>query len=103
MSPADGLVERFTASASRLAGAILGDGPLPDLWAIVAGVVASLFVGSRVRSWYRLRHIKGPFWAVLSDFWLIRRTYRGEIYSHLGMVCKEYGEILARCCPGGHR
>lgn len=99
MSATAGFVERFTASIDRLVGAILGrQSPPPTLWPIVAGIVASVFVGGRFRSWYRLRHIKGPFWATMTDFWLIRRTYKGEIYSHLGQVCKDYGPI-ARIGP----
>ncbi|KAJ9142909.1 Benzoate 4-monooxygenase cytochrome P450 [Pleurostoma richardsiae] len=65
---------------------------------VVVAAVVIYAVGQRAWSWYRLRHIKGPFWAALSDFWLIRLTWRGEVYQRLGDVCRQYGPI-ARIAP----
>jgi hypothetical protein len=42
-------------------------------------------------SWYRLRHIPGPFLASLSIVWLLRRTVAGRLDLDLQEVSREYG------------
>jgi hypothetical protein len=78
MSGTEGLVEVMTRNR-------------PPLWTILAAASAAYFLGRRVWSWYRLRHIKGPPLATVTDFWLIRKTWRGETFAELGKLCQEYG------------
>jgi hypothetical protein len=62
-------------------------------------MLAILFLGiaylilQRIRAWYCLRHIRGPFWAAFSDFWIIRNTGGGRMYLELAEVCDEYGKF----------
>ncbi|KUI63769.1 Pisatin demethylase [Cytospora mali] len=49
---------------------------------------------STATSWYRLRHIPGPFLASISDLWMIRAstsTRLSEIFEQLG---REYGPLV---------
>lgn len=57
-------------------------------------VILTYFVLQRVRVWYRLRHIKGPFWAAFTDFWLISSQWSGRNYLELAKVCDKYGQCL---------
>lgn len=70
----------FTANAPRVMLAIMFSG------------IAYLIL-QRIRIWYRLRHVKGPFWAVFSDFWIIRNTGGGRMYLDLAEVCDQYGKF----------
>lgn len=53
--------------------------------------LAALVAADVYRSWYRLRHIKGPFSASLSKLWLIRRTAGGRMHLDFRDVCQKYG------------
>ncbi|CRG91690.1 Alpha-galactosidase 3 [Talaromyces islandicus] len=55
-------------------------------------------VGSTFYSWYRLRHIKGPWLASVSKSWLIWRTLAGTFDQDFHDVCEKYGR-LARIGP----
>lgn len=71
-------------------------------WRVVLGL---LVVGSvtssitrRIYAWYRLRHIKGPFWAAFSRWWLVRHVSGGTMHLDLYEVNEKYG-ALARIGP----
>ncbi|KAH8680403.1 benzoate 4-monooxygenase cytochrome P450 [Ilyonectria robusta] len=70
----------------------------PAFWVLVACLFSVHIAISRVRSWYRLRHIKGPRFAAWTDLWLINKTRQGSLFEELGDVCKQYGSI-ARIAP----
>lgn len=86
-------MEQRTAAATCTEG---GQGFAPKAPTVM---LAILFFGiaylilQRIRAWYRLRHIKGPFWAAFSDFWIIRNTGGGRMYLELAEVCDQYGKF----------
>lgn len=56
----------------------------------LAGLVA-WFVIARVRSYARLSHIPGPFWAGWTDLWLIWAQMSGRISFILADANTKYG------------
>lgn len=42
-------------------------------------------------SWYRLRHIPGPFWAGVTKFWQLKHTWNGTLYLESAEACFKYG------------
>jgi hypothetical protein len=52
-----------------------------------------LFAARTFRTWYRLRHIKGPFSAAFSNYWLVRHVAAGVMHLDLAEVCETYGEV----------
>ena len=53
-----------------------------------------VFTVQTLRAWYRLRHVKGPFWAGLSKIWLIRAVSSGNMHWEFANVNKKYGKII---------
>ena len=53
---------------------------------------------SSIRSYWRLRHFKGPSWAAWSSLWYLRASVSGKAHLYLSQVCSEYGSI-ARIGP----
>ena len=47
-----------------------------------------------IRSWYRLRHIPGPFSAGLSKWWLLKHTWNGSLYLESAEQCFKHGISL---------
>jgi hypothetical protein len=69
------------------------------LGVLLLGVLT--LVVQTIRSWYRLRHFKGPTLAAFSDLWLIRHVPRGTIHLDLFEVTEKYGLIpLWSSCKG---
>ncbi|KEZ44049.1 hypothetical protein SAPIO_CDS3787 [Scedosporium apiospermum] len=64
---------------------------------LVVGSVTSS-VARRIYAWYRLRHIKGPFWASFSRWWLVQHVSGGTMHTDLLEVNEKYGP-LARIGP----
>ncbi|PKS11176.1 hypothetical protein jhhlp_002937 [Lomentospora prolificans] len=64
---------------------------------LVLGSITSS-VTRRIYAWYRLRHIKGPFWAAFSRWWLVRHVSGGTMHTDLYEVNEKYGP-LARIGP----
>lgn len=86
------IAERLAESLGRLAVLLAR----PTAWSALAATAVTYVVCQRVWLWYRLRHINGPFWASITDGWLIRKTWRGETFPELGRVCQKYGNL---CLP----
>ncbi|KAL8404366.1 hypothetical protein RB594_009278 [Gaeumannomyces avenae] len=63
-------------------------------WSWVLGAFALLAVIARVRDYLRLRHIRGPWLASWTDFWLIRSQYGGRMNLDLDEVCRKYGKVV---------
>lgn len=53
-----------------------------------------VFAVQTLRTWYRLRHVKGPFWAGFSKVWLIRAVSSGNMHWEFANVNKRYGELF---------
>lgn len=51
-----------------------------------------LFTIHRFRTWYRLKHIRGPFLWTISDCALLYKTGRGRLPWDLAKLCREYGK-----------
>jgi hypothetical protein len=77
---------------------------LSEIWVHVAGNWAELALSfitlfltyeavQTFRTWYRLRHIKGPFSASFSKWWLIRLVSSGKMHLHFWEVCNKYGKF----------
>ncbi|KAH7027769.1 cytochrome P450 [Microdochium trichocladiopsis] len=47
-----------------------------------------------LRSWYRLRHVPGPFLASFSSAWMLRRSLSGRFHEHLREVGDTYGTLV---------
>lgn len=45
----------------------------------------------KIREWYRLSHIPGPFTASFCREWLIRKTWGGNVWIDLGRLAEKYG------------
>ena len=43
------------------------------------------------RSWYRLRHIPGPYGAGFSKWWLFKHTWKGTMYIESAEQCFKHG------------
>lgn len=69
----------------------------------LAGATAAYLLTTRVWAWYRLRHIKGPFWAGWTDFWLIYTTARCEMFESFAKLCEQYGEGPSAIFYAGRR
>ena len=69
-----------------------------DLWSIRSTIVLCLtgllllLVLSTTRSYLRLRHIRGPWLACVSELWLLRATAKGDLYKDLEKVLRTYGK-----------
>ena len=72
-------------------------------WRTTLGVVSVALVASsvarRIGAWYRLRHIKGPFWAAFSRWWLVRHVPGGNMHTDLLEVTERYGMSRAAVSP----
>jgi len=61
-------------------------------WYIVAVLLAS-YIAREVRSYRRLSHIKGPWLAQFSQFWLLNTIYQQKAHYVFNNVRKKYGKI----------
>ena len=50
------------------------------------------YVISTVRSYWRLRHIKGPPLAAISHLWYVRAAVANKAYLRLSEACDKYGK-----------
>ncbi|KAI5918647.1 cytochrome P450 [Camillea tinctor] len=46
------------------------------------------------RSWYRLRHVPGPFLASISVVWMLRKALSGRFHEYLRDVSEQYGPLV---------
>jgi hypothetical protein len=53
--------------------------------------VGGLLLLQALRSWYRLRHFKGPLFAAFSRIWLVRRLRGGRLHLDFQEVNQKYG------------
>ena len=65
----------------------------PVVWVVVATLIIYT-IGKYIWTYYRLRHIKGPWLTGFTDLWLMRKTWRGEAFRELGKLCEEYGPLV---------
>lgn len=61
------------------------------------GLLAATFSLHIAYRWYRLSHIKGPFWASFSSLWMVRVVLGGSSPTIFKGVTDKYGKIQASC------
>ncbi|XXG95666.1 hypothetical protein Hte_001935 [Hypoxylon texense] len=61
---------------------------------LLAFLAISWYVTSSVYSWYRLRHVPGPFLASFSYLWLARRAYGGTQLEDYALATRKYGSLV---------
>ncbi|KEY70331.1 hypothetical protein S7711_06807 [Stachybotrys chartarum IBT 7711] len=64
------------------------------LWLAVASLAGAYLAVSPIVSWYRLRHIRGPWTAAWSSLWLLKRTSNSTLFEELGDACDQYGPVV---------
>ena len=53
-----------------------------------------LYILQTFRTWYRLRHFKGPIFASLSRLWLARHVAGGRMHLDFQEVNEKYGMLM---------
>ena len=60
-------------------------------WELACLLLVVYSVASTARSYWRLRHFKGPRLAAFSQLWYIRAAISEKAHLYLSDVCTEYG------------
>lgn len=87
--------------AIRVMGSLAAAAQDADPRAILLPCVALALVALGIyefRSWYRLRHIPGPFLASISGAWMVKKALSGRFHEHLKEVSEKYGMSFLRFC-----
>lgn len=77
-------------------------GWLPSIavpWLVLLLLVSVVY---QLRSWYRLRHIPGPFAASVSQLWMVKHALSGRFHERLRDVSEKYGSLtlaISGPCP----
>jgi hypothetical protein len=60
---------------------------------LIAGLVTliAFLCTQQFRSWNRLRHVPGPFWASVSSLWMVQKGLTGRLHEHLRDLSEKYG------------
>ncbi|KAM5368082.1 hypothetical protein ACJZ2D_009686 [Fusarium nematophilum] len=77
------LLQEALAGLNRLSGTIIVAG--------IASFAVALFLADTVRSWYRLSHVPGPFWAAFSKGWMVRQSLKGQQPYAIQEANEKYG------------
>ncbi|KAH8748372.1 cytochrome P450 [Hyaloscypha finlandica] len=64
-----------------------------EIWTLLAILVGYAFI-SRLRTWFRLRHIPGPAFAGFSKAWLLRKAIGGRFHLDTAEACEKYGSLV---------
>jgi hypothetical protein len=65
---------------------------LSSSWKLALAALITLYLLSVFRSYWRLRHIPGPWLGAVSELWYIRAATSGELHLKLAEVCSKYGK-----------
>ncbi|KAI8402406.1 hypothetical protein FOFC_17720 [Fusarium oxysporum] len=69
------------------------DHPRAVIATAVLGLVV-LFVADTLRTWYRLSHVPGPFWAGFSKAWMVRQSFKGIQPYAIQQANEKYGSLV---------
>jgi hypothetical protein len=69
---------------------------LPPAWKLALGLLIISYFIAVFRSYWRLRHIPGPWLGAVSELWYIRAATSGELHLRLAEACSKYGELIER-------
>jgi len=64
------------------------------LVAIALGLATAVLLVDALRSWYRLSHVPGPFWAAFSKYWMVKHSLRGEQPYAIQKANEKYGSLV---------
>jgi hypothetical protein len=67
------------------------DQPVGIWIAFILVFIVGVYLAQTFRSWYRLRHFKGPLIATLSRIWLVRTVSKGRLHLDFYEVNQKYG------------
>jgi hypothetical protein len=63
---------------------------------LLVGITLSLLFGKLFLQYWNLRHIPGPWRAKLTNFWLARKFWNGELWNDVAVdLDKQYGRVVA--------
>jgi hypothetical protein len=79
-------------SPGLLREAFVALSPVTVILTAVIGL-AVLFLADSLRSWYRLSHVPGPFWAGFSKAWMVRQSLKGTQPYAIQAANEKYGEL----------
>jgi hypothetical protein len=65
--------------------------PVGNWVGVILASIVGVYLVQTFRSWYRLRHFKGPFIAALSRIWLVRTISGGRMHLDFQEVNQKYG------------
>jgi hypothetical protein len=68
--------------------------PAVLFWPTAAAIIISYFIVSSFLSWYRLRHIPGPFLASVSGLWNVLNIVTGRTSPVLEKLPGKYGPLV---------
>ncbi|KAF5610971.1 uncharacterized protein FTJAE_14234 [Fusarium tjaetaba] len=71
-------------------------GPLPN-WLTTSIILFFIFIPVivAVKNYLRLKHVPGPFWAQLTEFWLMRKIWKGESWADIELkLHQDYGDVV---------
>ena len=88
MSTYQGLLATVLQGASDGRNQLSGIG----IAATVVGLTVVLFLVDTLRTWSRLSHIPGPFWAAFSKYWMVRQSLKGQQPYAIQEANEKYGE-----------
>ncbi|KAI2640812.1 BcABA1, cytochrome P450 monooxygenase [Hypomontagnella submonticulosa] len=70
------------------------DWPSSGFWLLIGAVAVASYLVSALATWYRLRHIPGPFLASFSYLWLARVAKGGRQFWVYRDMYKKYGPLI---------
>lgn len=59
----------------------------------IASLTAALLLWDTLRSWSRLSHVPGPFWAALSKYWMVSQSLKGQQPYAIQEANEKYGSL----------
>lgn len=65
-------------------------------WKLALGSLILLYLLSAFRSYWRLRHIPGPWLGAVSELWYTKAATSGEVHLKLAEACSKYGQSTAK-------
>ncbi|KAH8175174.1 cytochrome p450 domain-containing protein [Sarocladium implicatum] len=77
----------------RDALAVLRSLPGITIAAGVVGTATALLIADSVRTWHRLSHVPGPFWAAISKYWMVRQSLKGQQPYAIQQLNERYGKL----------
>lgn len=78
------LLRDMIAQANRLPAASIAVG--------IAVFTTVFLLADNIRSWYRLSHVPGPFWAAFTKYWMIRQSLKGHQPYAIQSANEKYGK-----------